>query len=79
PENVFLTVTVSSKNLDNLEDMMRWAHQLGIKRVHMIPIHLDPSDPKSLTHREAAIPPVFDRLHGMATRLGMKLQLGGAM
>jgi radical SAM protein with 4Fe4S-binding SPASM domain len=79
PENVFLTVTVSSKNLDNLEDMMRWAHQLGIKRVHMIPIHLYPSDPKSLTHREAAIPPVFDRLHGMATRLGMKLQLGGAM
>jgi MoaA/NifB/PqqE/SkfB family radical SAM enzyme len=79
PENVFLTVTVSSKNLDNLEDMLSWAHQLGIKRVHMIPIHLYPSDPKSLCHRETEIPPVFDRLYAMANGFGMKLQLGSAM
>ena len=79
PENVFLTVTVSSRNLDNLEDMVRWAHGLGVKRVHMIPIHLYPSDPKTLGHCAAAIPPVFDRLHAMANKLGLKLQLGGAM
>jgi MoaA/NifB/PqqE/SkfB family radical SAM enzyme len=79
PETVFLTVTVSSRNLENLEDMMSWAHGLGLKRVHMIPIHLYPSDPRSLCHREAEIPPVFERLHAMANRLDMKLQLGGGM
>jgi radical SAM protein with 4Fe4S-binding SPASM domain len=79
PENVFLTVTVSSKNLDNLEEMVSWAHRLGVKRVHMIPIHLYPSDPKTLHHREAAIPAVFERLHAMANELGLNLQLGSAM
>jgi MoaA/NifB/PqqE/SkfB family radical SAM enzyme len=78
-KNVYLTVTVSTRNLDNLEQLLSWAHQLGVKRVHMIPIHLAPSNPRSLGHREAAIPPVFDRLHAMANGYGMTLQLGGAM
>lgn len=79
PENVFLIVTVSSRNLDNLEDMLRWAHGLGLRKLHMIPIHLFPSDPRSLCHRATEIPPVFDRLHEQATRLGIRLQLNGAM
>lgn len=79
PKNVYLVITVSSKNLDNLEDMLTWANGLGIKHVHMIPIHLYPSDPKSLNHRGAAIPAVFDRLYEVAKGYGMNLQLNAAM
>lgn len=79
PKNVYLIVTVSSRNLDNLEEMLTWANGLGVKHVHMIPIHLYPSDPKSLVHREAAIPPVFDRLYEKARGFGMTLQLNAAM
>jgi MoaA/NifB/PqqE/SkfB family radical SAM enzyme len=79
PKNVYLIVTVSSKNIENLEEMLTWAHGLGVKHVHMIPIHLYPSDPKSLVHREAAVPPVFDRLYEMARGYGITLQLNAAM
>ncbi|MCF8532016.1 MAG: SPASM domain-containing protein [Reyranella sp.] len=79
PENVFITVTVSTKNLDSLQDLLTWAHKLGVKRVHMVPIYLHPTDPRTLIHREAAIPPVFDRLREMARSWGMTLQLGAAM
>ena len=37
------------------------------------------NDPKSLVHREAAVPPVFDRLYEMARSYGMTLQLNAAM
>ena len=79
PKNVYLIVTVSSRNLENLEEMLTWANGLGVKHVHMIPIHLYPSDPKSLVHREPAIPPVFERLYEMARGFGMTLQLNAAM
>ena len=77
--NVYLTVAVSSRNLDNLEDLLGWAHRLGVGRVHMIPIACWPSDPKHLDHSEAAIRPVFNRLRDLANGYGMTLQLGAAM
>src|SRR5262249_18995408 len=66
PSNVYLTVTVSSRSLGNLEDLLGWAHRLGVGRVHMIPIACWPSDPKHLSHAESAIPRVFERLREQA-------------
>lgn len=77
--NVYLTVTVSSRSLDNLEELLRWAHDLGVGRVHMIPIACWPSDPKHLEHSEPAIPPIFERLRKQANSYGITLQLGSAM
>ena len=79
PGNVYLTVTVSSRNLGNLEQLLRWAHELGVGRVHMIPIACWPSDPKHLEHVEPAIPPLFERLREQANGYGITLQLGSAM
>ena len=78
-KNVYLTVTVSSRNLGNLEDLLTWAHKLGVGRVHMIPIACWPTDPKHLDHSEAAIPAVFERLRNLANKYGITLQLGAAM
>jgi len=77
--NVYLTVTVSSRNLDNLEDLLSWAHRLGVGRVHMIPIACRPNDPRHLGRSESAIPPVFERLREQANNYGITLQLGSAM
>lgn len=77
--NVYLTVTVSSKSLGNLEELLSWAHNLGVGRVHMIPIACWPSDAKHLDHSEASIPAVFERLRKSANALGISLQLGAAM
>jgi radical SAM protein with 4Fe4S-binding SPASM domain len=77
--NVYLTVTVSSRSLGNLEDLLSWAHKLGVGRVHMIPIACWPSDPKHLDRSEPAIPTVFERLREQASRYGITLQLGAAM
>jgi MoaA/NifB/PqqE/SkfB family radical SAM enzyme len=77
--NVYLTVTVSSRSLGNLEELLKWAHDLGVGRVHMIPIACWPSDPKHLEHSEPAIPPIFERLRKQANSYGITLQLGSAM
>src|SRR5262245_30459973 len=77
--NVYLTVTVSSRSLANLEELLSWAHRLGVGRVHMIPIACWPSDPKHLDRSEAAIPPIFKRLREQANGYGITLQLGSAM
>lgn len=79
PGNVYLTVTVSSRSLGNLEELLRWAHDLGVGRVHMIPIACWPSDPKHLEHAEPSIPPIFERLRKQANSYGITLQLGSAM
>lgn len=79
PGNVYLTVTVSSRNLGNLEQLLRWAHDLGVGRVHMIPVACWPSDPKHLEHVEPAIPSLFERLREQANGYGITLQLGSAM
>lgn len=77
--NVYLTVTVSSRSLGNLEELLKWAHDLGVGRVHMIPIACWPSDPRHLEHAEPAIPPIFERLRKQANGYGITLQLGSAM
>jgi len=77
--NVYLTVTVSSRSLGNLEELLSWAHGLGVGRVHMIPIACWPSDPKHLDHSEPAIPRIFERLKKQANGYGITLQLGAAM
>jgi MoaA/NifB/PqqE/SkfB family radical SAM enzyme len=79
PGNVYLTVTVSSRSLGNLEELLRWAHDLGVGRVHMIPIACWPTDPKHLEHAEPSIPPIFERLRKQANSYGITLQLGSAM
>ncbi|MCA0303887.1 MAG: SPASM domain-containing protein [Proteobacteria bacterium] len=79
PGNVYLTVTVSARNLGNLEPLLRWAHDLGVGRVHMIPIACWPTDPKHLEHVEPTIPPLFERLREQANGYGITLQLGSAM
>lgn len=79
PETVFLTVTVSSKNIFELNELLIWANDLGVGRIHMIPISCRPNDEKNLCHCEPHISPVLEKLYENSNKLEIKLQFGASL